>query len=35
LDPAQLAAATAPLYEQIGRLKVEVDWLKKNRVATE
>jgi putative transposase len=35
LDPAQLAAVTAPLYEQIGRLKVEVDWLKKNSPATE
>jgi putative transposase len=23
------AALTAPLYEEIGRLKVELDWLKK------
>jgi hypothetical protein len=23
---------TGPLYEEIGRLKVEVDWLKKKRL---
>lgn len=23
------AAVTAPLYEEIGRLKMELDWLKK------
>jgi len=28
-DPASL---TAPLYEEIGRLKMELDWLKKNLV---
>lgn len=26
---ADLDAATAPLYQQIGQLKVELDWLKK------
>ena len=25
------AAATAPLYEEIGRLKMELDWLKQKR----
>lgn len=35
LDPARLATVTGPLYEEIGRLKVEVDWLKKNGMATE
>ncbi len=35
VDPVQVAKVTAPLYEEIGRLKVEVDWLKKNSVATE
>ena len=29
LDPDLLNKETAPLYEQIGRLKVELDWLKK------
>ena len=29
IDPAILEKETAPLYEQIGRLKVELDWLKK------
>lgn len=27
-------AITAPLYQEIGRLKVELDWLKKNQVLT-
>jgi transposase-like protein len=26
-------ALTAPLYEEIGRLKVELDWLKKKKVS--
>lgn len=29
IDPKILDKETAPLYEQIGRLKVELDWLKK------
>lgn len=29
LKPDDLEAATAPLYEQIGRLKMELEWLKK------
>ena len=29
LDPDLLNKETAPLYEQIGRLNVELDWLKK------
>jgi len=28
-DEPDVEAITAPLYEQIGRLKVELDWLKK------
>jgi hypothetical protein len=28
-DAADLAAKETQLYEQIGRLKVELDWLKK------
>jgi putative transposase len=28
-DEPDVEALTAPLYEQIGRLKVELDWLKK------
>jgi len=29
---AATQAATAPLYEEIGRLKMELDWLKKSAV---
>ena len=29
VDPATFEKATAPLYEQIGRLKVEADFLRK------
>jgi transposase len=29
LDPEQIELITAPLYQQIGQLKVEVDFLKK------
>ena len=28
-DPVDTEALTAPLYQEIGRLKVELDWLKK------
>ncbi len=29
IDPAVMERETAPLYEQIGRLKMEIHWLKK------
>ncbi len=30
IDPEQVEQITAPLYQQIGQLKVELDFLKKN-----
>ncbi|WP_089728328.1 IS3 family transposase [Candidatus Thiosymbion oneisti] len=33
-QPVREAALTASLYEEIGRLKMELDWLKKSRVSS-
>jgi putative transposase len=33
-NPVDIDALTAPLYQEIGRLKMELDWLKKNQVLT-